>query len=169
MLARTSLPSMACGGTGAAPKVIRDNVGIPIELAISSLDRRLRQDGIRNRCSIIAAGGIRCSADVIKAIALGADATYIGSAALIAMGCNLCQKCYTGKCNWGICTQDPRLAGRLNVDIASQRLVNLISAWSHEIQEMLGEWGSMPWRACAETVTICGAWAYMNGSWMSWE
>ena len=129
------------GGTGAAPKVIRDNVGIPIELAISSLDRRLRQDGIRNRCSIIAAGGIRCSADVIKAIALGADATYIGSAALIAMGCNLCQKCYTGKCNWGICTQDPRLAGRLNVDIASQRLVNLISAWSHEIQEMLGGMG----------------------------
>jgi len=142
MLARTSLPSMACGGgTGAAPKVIRDNVGIPIELAISSLDRRLRQDGIRNRCSIIAAGGIRCSADVIKAIALGADAAYIGSAALIAMGCNLCQKCYTGKCNWGICTQDPRLAGRLNVDIASQRLVNLISAWSHEIQEMLGGMG----------------------------
>ena len=129
------------GGTGAAPKVIRDNVGIPIELAISSLDRRLRQDGIRNRCSIIAAGGIRCSADVIKAIALGADATYIGSAALIAMGCNLCQKCYTGKCNWGICTQDPRLAGRLNVEIASQRLTNLVSAWSHEIREMLGGMG----------------------------
>ena len=129
------------GGTGAAPKVIRDNVGIPIELAISSLDRRLRSEGIRNRCSIIAAGGIRCSADVIKAIALGADAVYIGSAALIAMGCNLCQKCYTGKCNWGICTQDPRLSGRLNVDITSQRLSNLIHAWSHEISEMLGGMG----------------------------
>ncbi|NMC10737.1 MAG: FMN-binding glutamate synthase family protein [Methanothrix sp.] len=129
------------GGTGAAPKVIRDNVGIPIELAISSLDGRLRKEGIRNRCSIIAAGGIRCSADVIKAIALGADAVYIGSAALIAMGCNLCQKCYTGKCNWGICTQDPRLSGRLNVDIASLRLSNLICAWSHEISEMLGGMG----------------------------
>jgi glutamate synthase domain-containing protein 2 len=129
------------GGTGAAPKVIRDNVGIPIELAISSLDRRLRNEGLRNRCSIIAAGGIRCSADVIKAIALGADAVYIGSAALIAMGCTLCQKCYTGKCNWGICTQDPRLSGRLNVDIASTRLSNLIQAWSHEISEMLGGMG----------------------------
>ncbi|MCU0637725.1 MAG: glutamate synthase-related protein, partial [Methanothrix sp.] len=129
------------GGTGAAPKAIRDNVGIPIELAISSLDRRLRSEGIRNRCSIIAAGGIRCSSDVIKAIALGADAVYIGSAALIAMGCTLCQKCYTGKCNWGICSSDPRLSGRLNVDIASQRLQNLISAWSHEVSEMLGGMG----------------------------
>jgi glutamate synthase domain-containing protein 2 len=129
------------GGTGAAPKAIRDNVGIPIELAISSLDRRLRNEGIRNRCSIIAAGGIRCSADVIKAIALGADAVYIGSAALIAMGCTLCQKCYTGKCNWGICTQDPRLSGRLNTEIAAQRLSNLLSAWSHEIKEMLGGMG----------------------------
>lgn len=129
------------GGTGAAPKAIRDNVGIPIELAISSLDRRLRNEGIRNRCSIIAAGGIRCSADVIKAVALGADAVYIGSAALIAMGCNLCQKCYTGKCNWGLCTQDPRLAGRLNTEIAASRLSNLLNAWSHEIQEMLGGMG----------------------------
>ncbi len=129
------------GGTGAAPKAIRDNVGIPTELAISSLDRRLREEGIRNQCSIIAAGGIRCSSDIIKAIALGADAVYIGSAALIAMGCTLCQKCYTGKCNWGICTQDPRLSGRLNVDIASTRLSNLISAWSHEISEMLGGMG----------------------------
>src|SRR5512136_647590 len=129
------------GGTGAAPKVIRDNVGIPIELAISALDRRLKDERIRNRCSIVVAGGFRSSSDIIKAIALGADAVYIGSAALIAMGCTLCQKCYTGKCNWGICTQDPRLAGRLNVEIASQRLSNLIHAWSHEIAEMLGGMG----------------------------
>ncbi len=129
------------GGTGAAPKIIRDNVGIPIELAISSVDKRLRDEGIRNKCSLVAAGGIRCSADVIKAIALGADAVYIGSAALIAMGCTLCQKCYTGKCNWGICTQDTRLSGRLNIDIAAQRLSNLIQAWSHEIKEILGGMG----------------------------
>jgi len=129
------------GGTGAAPKAIRDNVGIPIELAISSVDQRLREEGIRNRCSLVAAGGIRCSADVIKAIALGADATYIGTAALVAMGCTLCQKCYTGKCNWGICTQDPRLSGRVNPHIASRRLSNLLRAWSMEIKEMLGGMG----------------------------
>ena len=74
-------------------------------------------------------------------MALGADAVYIGTAALVAMGCTLCQKCYTGICNWGICTTDPYLAKRLNPDIASRRLVNLLEAWSLEIKEMLGGMG----------------------------
>lgn len=129
------------GGTGAAPTVIRDNVGIPIELAIAGVDSRLREEGIRNQTSIIAAGGFRSSADVIKAIALGADAVYIGTAALVALGCSLCQKCYTGKCNWGIATQDPYLTKRLNPDIGARRLVNLLRAWSLEIKEMLGGMG----------------------------
>ena len=57
-----------------------------------------------------------------EAIALGADAVYIGTAALVAMGCHLCQKCYTGKCNWGIATQDRLLTRRLNPDVAVRRL-----------------------------------------------
>lgn len=129
------------GGTGAAPTVIRDNVGIPIELAIAVVDQRLRDEGLRNQASIIAAGGFRSSADVIKAIALGADAVYIGTAALIALGCTVCQKCYTGKCNWGIATQDPYLTKRLNPEIGAKRLVNLLRAWSLEIKEMLGGMG----------------------------
>jgi glutamate synthase domain-containing protein 2 len=129
------------GGTGAAPTMIRDNVGIPIELAIAVVDQRLREEGIRNQASLIAAGGIRSSSDVIKAIALGADAVYIGTAALIAMGCSLCQKCYTGKCNWGIATQDPYLTKRLNPEIGAKRLRNLLRAWSLEIKEMLGGMG----------------------------
>jgi len=129
------------GGTGAAPKVIRDSVGLPIELALAAVDERLRKEGIRNRVTVIAGGGIRSSSDVVKAIALGADAVYIGTAALIACGCTLCQKCYTGKCNWGIATQDPYLAKRVNPDIARRRLVNLVNGWSHEIKEMLGGMG----------------------------
>lgn len=129
------------GGTGAAPTTIRDNVGIPIELAIASVDQRLRQEGIRHQASIIAAGGFRSSSDVVKAIALGADAVYIGTAALVAMGCHLCQACYTGKCNWGIATQDPYLEKRLNPEIAKERLMNLLRAWEHEIKEMLGGMG----------------------------
>lgn len=129
------------GGTGAAPLRIRDNVGIPIEFALAAVDTRLRQEGIRNQVSLVCAGGIRNSADVIKAVALGADAVYIGQAALIAMGCHMCQKCYTGKCNWGIATQDPNLVKRLNPEIAARRLVNLIKAWAHEMKEMLGGMG----------------------------
>jgi glutamate synthase domain-containing protein 2 len=129
------------GGTGAAPTRIRDNVGIPIELALAAVDDRLRAEGIRNRASIVVAGGFRNSGDVIKAIALGADAVYLGTPALVAMGCHVCQKCYTGKCNWGIATQDPYLSKRLNPELAARRLVNMIKAWSHEIMEMLGGMG----------------------------
>ncbi len=129
------------GGTGAAPTMIRDNVGIPLELALAAVDDRLRDEGIRNHASLVAAGGIRCSADVFKAIALGADAVYIGTAALVAVGCTLCGRCYTGKCPWGIATNDARLKKRQNPKVARKRLVNLINAWSHEIQEMLGGMG----------------------------
>jgi len=129
------------GATGAAPKIIRDNVGIPIEMAIAAVDSRLRAEGIRNQASLVAAGGFRNAGDVVKAIALGADAVYIGTAALIAMGCAVCQQCHTGKCAWGICTSDLTLTKRLNPDIGSRRLVNLLRAWSHEIKDILGGLG----------------------------
>jgi len=129
------------GGSGATPTVIRDHVGIPLEIALAVVDERLRQEGIRNEVSIIAAGGIRCAADVAKAIALGADAVAIGTAALIALGCRVCQKCYTGNCSWGICTQRPELTARLDPDWGAERLVNLVNSWAHELQEVLGALG----------------------------
>ena len=129
------------GGTGAAPTRIRDNVGIPIELALASVDQRLRDEGIRNEVSVVVAGSIRSSSDVVKAMALGADACYIGTAALLALGCHLCRSCQTGKCNWGIATQRPDLVKRLNPNIGYQRLVNLVHAWDHEIKEMMGGMG----------------------------
>ena len=129
------------GGTGAAPTRIRDNVGIPIELALAAVDQRLRDEGIRNKVSLVVGGSIRSSADVVKAIALGADACYIGTAALLALGCHLCRSCQTGKCNWGIATQRPDLVKRLNPDIGYKRLVNLVTAWEHEIKEMMGGMG----------------------------
>lgn len=129
------------GGTGAAPTRIRDNVGIPIELALASVDQRLRDEGIRSRVSLVAGGSIRSSADVVRAVALGADAVYCGSAPLIALGCHQCQDCASGTCNWGIATQRPELAKRLDPEVGAQRLVNLIKAWNHEIQEMMGGMG----------------------------
>jgi len=129
------------GGTGAAPTRIRDNVGIPIELALAAVDARLRDEKIRNNVSLVVGGSIRNSADIVKAIALGADAVYIGTAALLALGCHLCRACQGGKCNWGIATQRPDLVKRLNPDVGYKRLVNLVSAWQHEIMEMMGGMG----------------------------
>ena len=129
------------GGTGAAPTRIRDNVGIPIELALAAVDQRLRDEGIRNEVSLIAGGSIRSASDVVKAIALGADACYIATAALLALGCHLCRTCQTGRCNWGIATQRPELVARLDPEEGAQHLVNLMTGWKHEIKELLGAMG----------------------------
>ena len=129
------------GGTGAAPKRIRDNVGIPLELAVAAVDQRLREEKIRDRVSLIASGGLRNSSDVAKAIALGADAVSIGTASLCALGCHLCASCHTGRCAWGIASQDPALTSRLDPDKGAEALVNLVNAWTSEIKEMMGGMG----------------------------
>ena len=145
------------GGTGAAPTRIRDNVGIPIELALAAVDQRLRDEGIRNRVSIIAGGSIRSSADVIKAVALGADACCIATAALLAMGCHLCRTCQSGSCSWGIATQRPELTARLDPQIGAKRLVSLLTAWQHEIKEFMGGMGINSIEA------LCGNRAMLRG------
>lgn len=129
------------GGTGAAPQIIRDHIGIPLEIAIAVVDQRLRDEGIRNQASIIAAGSIRSSADMAKAIALGADVVAVGSAALMALGCHMCQGCHTGCCSWGLTTQKPELTRRVDPEWGAERLTNLVHAWSHELQEILGALG----------------------------
>jgi glutamate synthase domain-containing protein 2 len=129
------------GGTGAAPRGIRQSMGIPIELAISAADKRLRDEKIRHTVSLIAAGGIRNSSDVLKAICLGADAVYLGTAVLVALGCGLCQRCYADKCSYGITTNREDLAKRVDVDLATRALTGLISAWSDEIKELMGGMG----------------------------
>ena len=116
-------------------------MGIPIELALAAVDSRLREEGIRNHVGLVASGTIRNSADIVKAIALGADAVAIGTAALIAMGCHMCHSCHTGNCSWGICTQRPELTRRLNPEEARDRLVNLITGRTHEIKEIMGGMG----------------------------
>ncbi len=129
------------GGTGAAPRVVRDNAGIPIELAIASVDQHLRDERIRHKVTIIAGGGLRSSADLIKIIALGADVGMVGTAPLIALGCKVCQQCPTGKCSWGIATGSPELGNRIDVDWGTRRVANMLRAWNADLEEVLGTMG----------------------------
>lgn len=129
------------GGTGAAPRVIRDNAGIPIEHAISSVDQHLTNEGIRHKITLIAGGAIRSSSDLIKIIALGADIGMIGTAPLITMGCRVCQQCPTNKCAWGIATGNPEIGKRLDVEWAAKRVENLLHSWTEELREVLGTMG----------------------------
>lgn len=129
------------GGSGATPLQIRQNTGIPIELAIAAADQRLREEGIRQTVSLVASGGIQCSSDLLKVICLGADAVYVGTLVLVALGCGMCQRCFSGKCAYGITTNKPGLAERINVDEATEALVNLLHAWAEEIRELMGSMG----------------------------
>ncbi len=129
------------GGTGSTPRIIRDHVGLPIEVAISVVDQRLTKEGMRNRITVFAGGSIRSSADMIKAIALGADAVMVCTAALVAMGCRVCQQCHRGVCSWGIATQREELVARLDPEVGAARVVRLFRSWNEELKEILGAMG----------------------------
>ncbi|MBD3388007.1 MAG: FMN-binding glutamate synthase family protein [Candidatus Altiarchaeales archaeon] len=129
------------GGTGAAPRVVRDNTGIPIELAVAATDRHLTRQGIRHKVTLVAGGSLRSSADLVKMLALGADCGMISTSVLMAMGCTVCQQCHRGQCSWGIATGRPDLGKRVDVEWATQRVVNLFNAWHAELEEVLGIMG----------------------------
>ena len=122
------------GGTGATPDVVANHAGIPTIAAIVQADQALREIGLRDKVSLVAAGGIRTGADVAKALALGADAVQIGTGALIALGCTVCRQCHIGKCPKGIATQDPKLRRRLDPQKGGIRVYNYIKAMTEELK-----------------------------------
>ncbi len=138
------------GGTGASPAILQEHTGIPTLAAVCEARAALEDIGLYGEVQLIIAGGIRDGVDAAKAIALGADAVYIGTAALIALNCNkpiyvedyralgaeprFCHHCHTGLCPVGITTQDPGLMARLPVEEAATRVSNLLRAMTLEIQ-----------------------------------
>ena len=100
------------GGTGAAPKVVKSSASIPTIFALSRARRFLDSKGAKD-VSLIVTGGLRVSSDFAKALAMGADAVAVATAAMMAVGCQQYRICNTGKCPVGIATQDPALRARL--------------------------------------------------------
>ncbi|MBB5254952.1 glutamate synthase-related protein [Sulfurisphaera ohwakuensis] len=127
-------------GTGATPIVIRDNVGIPIELAVASADRVLREQGMRNNFHIIAAGRVADATDAAKLIALGADVVSVGTGALIAMGCVMVHKCHIGSCPTAL-TNKIDGSRMIDTDFGLKVLVNYIHGFSLELANILDNLG----------------------------
>jgi len=147
------------GGTAATQDVFIEHVGIPTLPAVRMAVEALQELGMHRKVQLIVSGGIRSGADAAKALALGADAVSLGSAAMVAMGCNrnvfvedyealgtapgYCHHCHTGRCPVGITTQDAELEERLKPEQGAHLLRNYLTTMVLEIQTLA--------RACGKT------------------
>jgi glutamate synthase domain-containing protein 2/rubredoxin len=122
------------GATGAAAKTVKDSTAIPTIYALARA-RRYLDSMMAEGVSLIVTGGFRSSADIAKALAMGADAVAIASAALIAIGCQQYRICDTGRCPVGITTQDPDLRSRLDIERSAERLTNYFAATTRELSD----------------------------------
>jgi glutamate synthase domain-containing protein 2 len=109
------------GGTGAAPDIAKKNIAMPIEYAIPKVHKFLSAEGIREKITLIASGGIRTAYDALKAIALGADGVVIGTAEMVALGCVRCACCESGRgCPRGIASTDTELIELMSPEWATE-------------------------------------------------
>ena len=138
------------GGTAATQDVFIEHVGIPILPAVRRAVEALQELDMHRRVQLVVSGGIRTGADVAKALAMGADAVSIGSAAMVALGCNrpvhvedyhaigtepgACHHCHTGRCPVGVTTQDAELEARLEPEQGARRLRNYLTTMVLELQ-----------------------------------
>jgi glutamate synthase domain-containing protein 2 len=127
------------GGTGAAPEVMLNEVGLPTIAALVKARETLDKIGAKQELWI--GGGLNKGGDFAKCLTLGADAVFVATSLLIAMGCTYCKLCYLGKCPKGIATQDPELRKNFNVDEAAEKVANFIKNSTEEIKMIAGACG----------------------------
>jgi len=122
------------GATAAASRYVKQATSVPTVFALYRARKFLDSKGIKD-ISLIITGGHRVSSDFAKALAMGADAVAIGTAALMACACQQYRLCDTGKCPVGVTTQDPELRARLKVDISAKKLENFLRVSTEELKD----------------------------------
>lgn len=120
------------GATGASPRVVRDSTSIPTIYALHRA--RTYLDSVGSDMDLVITGGLRISSDFAKAIAMGADAVAIASAAMVAMACKQYRICGSGNCPVGVATQKPELRSLLNIDTAANRVANYLNGSLEELR-----------------------------------
>jgi glutamate synthase domain-containing protein 2 len=129
------------GGTGAAPIVFTNNVGMPLVDALIFVNKTLKQYDLRDKITLIASGKASNSFDIIKLLALGADIVNAARAFMLSLGCIQARECNMNTCPVGIATQNKHLISALNPEEKKVRVFNYHTAVIHEIREVLGAMG----------------------------
>jgi glutamate synthase domain-containing protein 2 len=128
------------GGTGAAPSDVRSNFGMPLATALP-IARRLidthNEHHPERPVSLVATGGVRTPADIIKALALGADTCALATASLFALGCEYYRACGSNECPVGITTQKPALRDRIDMEKGAERVANFFNGTREALENYL--------------------------------
>ncbi|MCI9430458.1 MAG: FMN-binding glutamate synthase family protein [Lachnospiraceae bacterium] len=120
------------GATGASPRIVRDATSVPTIYALYRARKYL--DSVHAKIDLVITGGLRVSSDFAKALAMGADAVAIASAAMVAAACQQYRICGSGRCPAGVATQDPELRARVKIDACAQRVANFLNCSFEELR-----------------------------------
>ena len=120
------------GATGSSPLLLRDSASVPTIYALHRARRFLDEQG--SDVQLVITGGLRVSADIAKALAMGADAVALATAPLMAMACRQYRICGSGGCPMGIATQDPALRARLKTEHGAKRVENFFRVTKEELR-----------------------------------
>ena len=123
---------MEGGATGATPLFLRDSAGLPTVYALYRARKYL--DSVGSDIDLVITGGLRVSSDFAKALAMGADAVAIASAAMVSIACEQYRICHTGRCPVGITTHDEKLRERFDGDAGALRLENFLRVSLDELK-----------------------------------
>lgn len=122
------------GGTGAAGKHVKDNICVPTVFAIPRARKWLDENG-HGDIKLLVTGGFRTAPDAAKALALGADAVALATAAMMAIGCQQYRACGSNNCPVGIATQKMELRQRFDIEVSAKRLTNFFEAWTVQMTD----------------------------------
>ncbi len=139
------------GGTGAANEISLDHTGHPVVSKIRDCYNAAVEQGAQGQIPLYGGGGIgmtgNAAADAFKMICLGANGVFCGKILIQLLGCvgneqGRCNACNTGKCPTGICTQNPRLVKRLDIDKGAQKIVDYVLAFDSELRKLMAPIGN---------------------------
>lgn len=139
------------GGTGAANEISLDHTGHPVVSKIRDCYLAAVKQGLQGQIPLYGGGGIgltgNAAADAFKMMCLGANGVFCGKILIQLLGCigneqGRCNACNTGKCPTGICTQNPRLVKRLDIDRGAQKIVDYVLAFDAELRKLMAPIGN---------------------------